>query len=103
VGNSTNNTDKTHTVYGKNGVTVHGKDGKSAVSLTTKNENGKETATLVFGKGADGKYIGAITGLADLDDKADGSSVANKNYVDDKVQSINGNRPFVYYLDGKKW
>lgn len=47
--------------------------------------------------------MGAITGLADLDDKADGSSVANKNYVDDKVQSINGNRPFVYYLDGKKW
>ncbi|OZN25118.1 hypothetical protein CFY87_05250 [Actinobacillus seminis] len=102
VGNSTNNTDKTHTVYGKNGVTVHGKDGKSAVSLTTKNENGKETATLAFSKGADGKYIGAITGLADLDDKSDGSSVANKNYVDDKVQSINGNRPFVYYLDGKK-
>lgn len=37
-----NGSDKTHTVYGKNGVTVYGKDGQSAVGLTTKNENGKK-------------------------------------------------------------
>lgn len=50
VGNSTNDTDKTHTVYGKNGVTVHGKDGKSAVSLTTKNENGKDSDPSFWNK-----------------------------------------------------
>ncbi|WP_336595882.1 YadA-like family protein [Actinobacillus seminis] len=107
--NSDTSSYKTHTHYGKDGLTVHGKDGTSAVSLTTKNDNGKETATLAFGKGADGKYIGAITGLADLDDKADDSSVANKNYVDtevkkldQKLSSANSNRPFDYYLDNKK-
>lgn len=100
----TNGSDKNHTVYGKNGLTVYGKDGQSAVSLTTKNENGKEAATLAFAKEADNKTgTGVITGLADLTDSSDASSAANKKYVDDKVQSINGNRPFDYYVDGKKW
>ncbi|WP_249963457.1 YadA-like family protein [Histophilus somni] len=87
VGDSSlNATDKTHTVYGKDGLTVHGKDVKDAISLkVTKDKDSKETATLAFGKDANGKYIGAITGLADLDDKADGSSVANKNYVDTQL------------------
>ncbi len=98
-----NGSDKTHTVYGKNGVTVYGKDGQSAVSLTTKNENGKDTATatLAFAKN-ENSGTGVITGLADLTDSSDASSAANKKYVDDKVQSINGNRPFDYYVDGKK-
>ncbi|WP_256692800.1 YadA-like family protein [Histophilus somni] len=109
------NGDKTHTVYGKDGLTVKGKDGSTeAISLkVTKDKDGKgkekEKATLSFGKGADGKYIGAITGLADLADGADGSSVANKNYVDtevkkldQKLSSANSNRPFDYYLDNEK-
>lgn len=50
----------------KTGVTVYGKDGQSAVSLTTKNENGKDTATLAFAKNENG--TGVITGLADLTD-----------------------------------
>lgn len=102
------NGDKTHAVYGKDGFTVKGKDskdGNDAISLkVTKDKDNKDIATLAFGKGADGKYIGAITGLADLDDKADGSSVANKNYVDtevkkldQKLSSANSNRPFDYY------
>ncbi|WP_256692757.1 YadA-like family protein [Histophilus somni] len=109
------NGDKTHTVYGKDGLTVKGKDGSTeAISLkVTKDKDGKgkekEKATLSFGKGADGKYIGAITGLADLADGADGSSVANKNYVDtevkkldQKLSSANSNRPFDYYLGDEK-
>ncbi|WP_249961243.1 YadA-like family protein [Histophilus somni] len=113
VGDSTNADDKTHAVYGKDGFTVKGKDGKDgkdAISLkVTKDKDGKETATLAFGKGADDKYIGAITGLADLDDGADGSSVVNKNFVkneveklDQKLSSANSNRPFDYYLDNEK-
>ncbi|THA21841.1 adhesin [Histophilus somni] len=104
------NGDKTHAVYGKDGFTVKGKDGKDAISLkVTKDKDGKETATLAFGKGTDGKGIGKITGLADLDDSADGSSVVNKNFVkneveklDQKLSSANSNKPFDYYLDNEK-
>ncbi|MFD0965601.1 YadA-like family protein [Seminibacterium arietis] len=97
--------DKTNTTYAKNGLTVHGKDGKEAVSLTTTHKDGKDTATLAFAKDGD-KATGVITGLKDLDDKADGSSAANKNYVDSKLEKAlsdaAGNRPFDYYLDDVK-
>ncbi|MFY1028349.1 hypothetical protein ACE4RU_11750, partial [Actinobacillus seminis] len=76
-------------------------------SLTTKNEDGKDTATLAFAKnGTDDKSgTGKITGLADITDK-DGRDVAtNKGYVDDllaksnnKVEDIDANRPFVFML-----
>uniref|UniRef100_Q0I3Z2 Uncharacterized protein n=1 Tax=Histophilus somni (strain 129Pt) TaxID=205914 RepID=Q0I3Z2_HISS1 len=110
VGDSTNADDKTHAVYGKDGFTVKGKDGSTeAISLKVTEKDGKETATLAFGKDANGKYIGAITGLADLDDGADGSSVVNKNFVkneveklDQKLSSANTNKPFDYYLDNEK-
>ncbi|WP_075321876.1 YadA-like family protein [Histophilus somni] len=106
------NDDKTHTVYGKDGLTVHGKDGKSAVSLKVKNENGKGTATLEFSKD-DEKGTGAITGLKDLDEKSTGDMAANKNYVDtkfgevdkkleEKIASANSNRPFDYYAGEEK-
>ncbi|QQF66199.1 hypothetical protein JFL60_02735 [Histophilus somni] len=42
------NGDKTHAVYGKDGFTVKGKDGQSAVSLKVKNASGKDTATLAI-------------------------------------------------------
>ncbi|MDY4280169.1 MAG: hypothetical protein SOX56_03680, partial [[Pasteurella] mairii] len=101
------NGDKTHATYGKNGLTVYGKDGQSAVSLTTKNTNGKDAATLEFAKGEDGQAgTGAITGLKDLEANADGSSAANKNYVDAQLSSaleeVAGNRPFDYYLNDIK-
>uniref|UniRef100_Q0I2H0 Autotransporter adhesin n=1 Tax=Histophilus somni (strain 129Pt) TaxID=205914 RepID=Q0I2H0_HISS1 len=84
------NGDKTHAVYGKDGFTVKGKDGSTeAISLKVTEKDGKETATLAFGKGTDGKGTGVITGLADLTKDSDGTSVANKNYVDEKVESIN--------------
>ncbi|SUB34601.1 autotransporter adhesin [[Pasteurella] mairii] len=99
--------DKTHATYGKNGLTIHGKDGQSAVSLTTENTHGKEAATLEFAKGEDGKAgTGAITGLKDLEASSDGSSAANKNYVDAQLSSaleeVAGNRPFDYYLNDIK-
>ncbi|SUB34685.1 autotransporter adhesin [[Pasteurella] mairii] len=101
------NGDKTHATYGKNGLTIHGKDGESAVSLTTKNTNGKDAATLAFAKGEDGKAgTGTILGLKDLEANADGSSAANKNYVDAQLNSaleeVAGNRPFDYYLNDIK-
>ncbi|OZN24036.1 hypothetical protein CFY87_11300, partial [Actinobacillus seminis] len=107
VGDKNYDADKTHSVYGKEGLTIHGKDGKSAVSLTTKNDNGKDAATLAFAKGEDGQAgTGAITGLKDLEANADGSSAANKNYVDNQLSSaleeVAGNRPFDYYLNDIK-
>ncbi|WP_249963344.1 YadA-like family protein [Histophilus somni] len=86
------NGDKTHAVYGKDGFTVKGKDGSTeAISLKVTEKDGKETATLAFGKDANGKYIGAITGLADLADGDDGSSVVNKNYVDENNDKLKNN------------
>ncbi|THA21563.1 adhesin, partial [Histophilus somni] len=41
---------------------------------------------------------GVITGLKDLDATADGSSAANKNYVDEKVSDLDSNRPFDFYI-----
>ncbi|WP_075321703.1 YadA-like family protein [Histophilus somni] len=100
--------DGTHATYDKNGLTIAGQDGQSAVSLTTKNDNGKDTATLAFAtNGTDDKKSGTgkITGLADVTDK-DGRDVAtNKGYVDDllaksnhKLEDIDANRPFVFML-----
>lgn len=47
-----------------------------------------------------------ITGLKDLEANADGSSAANKNYVDNQLRSaleeVAGNRPFDYYLNDIK-
>ncbi|WP_205703268.1 hypothetical protein, partial [Histophilus somni] len=37
-------------------------------------------------------------GLKDLDATADGSSAANKNYVDEKVSDLDSNRPFDFYI-----
>uniref|UniRef100_Q0I550 Uncharacterized protein n=1 Tax=Histophilus somni (strain 129Pt) TaxID=205914 RepID=Q0I550_HISS1 len=92
VGNPSG-TDQSNTHYGKDGMTVKDKDGKDAVSLKMKmsEKNGKSVPTLEFAKGADGKSgTGTITGLADIKpDETDGSLVANKNYVDEKVESIN--------------
>ncbi|TDF37845.1 hypothetical protein E1290_07530 [Histophilus somni] len=84
-----------------NEIALKGKDGQSAVSLKVEEKDGKNTATLAFAKNGN-SGTGVITGLADLTDSSDASSAANKKYVDDKVQSINGNRPFDYYVDGKK-
>ncbi|WP_249961356.1 YadA-like family protein [Histophilus somni] len=103
VGNPSG-TDKSNTHYGKDGMTVKGKDGKDAVSLKMSEKNGKSVPTLEFAKVADGKGTGAITGVADLTEDADGTSVANKNYVDEKVKSLDGNRPFDYYIkEGDKY
>ncbi|WP_249961558.1 YadA-like family protein [Histophilus somni] len=117
------NGDKTHTVYGKNGLTVKGKDGsKEVVSLkvadgeNSQGNNGGngQSATLAFAKigngsgagtGADAKGTGTgkITGLADIKpDEKDGTLAANKNYVDEKVSDLNNNRPFDFYLNGEK-
>ncbi|WWO73214.1 YadA-like family protein [Histophilus somni] len=106
------NGDKTHAVYDKDGLTVHGKDGQSAVSLKVKNENVKGTATLEFAKDGE-KGTGAITGLKDFDEKSTGDMAANKNYVDEKfgevdkkldekIASANSNRPFDYYAGEEK-
>lgn len=86
------NGDKTHTVYGKDGLIVNDKDGKEAVSLKVANgqDGNAQSATLTFAKGADGKSgTGVITGLADLADDADGTSATNKNHVDGKVSDLN--------------
>ncbi|WP_249960688.1 YadA-like family protein [Histophilus somni] len=103
VGDSTKDGDKTHAVYGKTGFSVKGKDASSEiVSLKVADgENGQDGkgATLAFAKGADGKSgTGTITGLKDLDATSDGSSAANKNYVDEKVSDLDSNRPFDFYI-----
>ncbi|WP_218637828.1 YadA-like family protein [Histophilus somni] len=117
------NGDKTHTVYGKDGLTVKGKDSsKEVVSLkvadgeNSQGNNGGngQSATLAFAKigngsgagtGADAKGTGTgkITGLADIKpDEKDGTLATNKNYVDGKVSDLNNNRPFDFYLNGEK-
>ncbi|WP_168693926.1 hypothetical protein, partial [Histophilus somni] len=67
-------------------VAIKDKAGKDVVSLKVADgEDGQDGkgATLAFAKGTDGKSgTGVITGLKDLDATADGSSAANKNYVD---------------------
>ncbi|WP_178384938.1 YadA C-terminal domain-containing protein, partial [Histophilus somni] len=78
------------------------KAGKDVVSLKVADgEDGQDGkgATLAFAKGTDGKSgTGVITGLKDLDATADGSSAANKNYVDEKVSDLDSNRPFNFYI-----
>ncbi|WP_249963704.1 YadA-like family protein [Histophilus somni] len=100
--NGDTSSNKTHTVYDKDGLAVHGKDGKNAVSLKVADgENGQDGkgATLAFAKGTDGKLgTGEITGLKDLTEEADGSSAVNKNYVDGKVSDLDSNRPFNFYI-----
>ncbi|QQF83770.1 hypothetical protein [Histophilus somni] len=56
-------------------------------------------------KDTDGKKIGSgkITGLADIKEgEKDGTIAVNKNYVDGKVEDLNNNRPFDFYLDKEK-
>uniref|UniRef100_Q0I4Z9 Autotransporter adhesin n=1 Tax=Histophilus somni (strain 129Pt) TaxID=205914 RepID=Q0I4Z9_HISS1 len=91
-----------HTTEVKAGeVAIKDKAGKDVVSLkVAKGEDGQDGkgATLAFAKGADDKGTGTITGLKDLDATADGSSAANKNYVDEKVSDLDSNRPFDFYI-----
>ncbi|WP_406812310.1 YadA-like family protein [Histophilus somni] len=92
-----------HTTEVKAGeVAIKDKSGQEIVSLKiAKGEDGQDGkgATLAFAKGTDGKSgTGTITGLKDLDATADGSSAANKNYVDEKVSDLDSNRPFDFYI-----
>ncbi|QQF90268.1 hypothetical protein JFL57_05795 [Histophilus somni] len=92
-----------HTTEVKAGeVAIKDKSGQEIVSLkVAEGENGQDGkgATLAFAKGTDGKSgTGVITGLKDLDATADGSSAANKNYVDEKVSDLDSNRPFDFYI-----
>ncbi|WP_075291764.1 YadA-like family protein [Histophilus somni] len=92
-----------HTTEVKAGeVAIKDKAGKDVVSLKVADgEDGQDGkgATLAFAKGTDGKSgTGVITGLKDLDATADGSSAANKNYVDEKVSDLDSNRPFNFYI-----
>ncbi|WP_160441941.1 YadA-like family protein [Glaesserella parasuis] len=81
---------KAEATYGKDGLTVKGADGNDAISLTNKaGANNTTTPALEFAKGADGKGTGAISGLKDIDPSdTDGSKATNKNYVDDKFNSL---------------
>ncbi|MDO9663952.1 YadA-like family protein [Glaesserella parasuis] len=81
---------KAEATYGKDGLTVKGADGNNAISLTNKTDaNNTTTPALEFAKGADGKGTGAISGLKDIDPSdTDGSKATNKNYVDDKFNSL---------------
>ncbi|MDG6308671.1 YadA-like family protein [Glaesserella parasuis] len=81
---------KAEATYGKDGLTVKGADGNDAISLTNKTDaNNTTTPALEFAKGADGKGTGAISGLKDIDPSdTDGSKATNKNYVDDKFNSL---------------
>uniref|UniRef100_Q0I566 Autotransporter adhesin n=1 Tax=Histophilus somni (strain 129Pt) TaxID=205914 RepID=Q0I566_HISS1 len=88
-------------------VAIKDKAGKDVVSLkVAKGEDGQDGkgATLAFTKGADDKGTGTITGLKDLDATSDGTSAANKNYVDEKVSDLDSNRPFNFYIqEGKEY
>ena len=92
---------------GKDAITLNGKDGTITTDKVT--VDGKNGTVTVDGITINGKD-GAITGIKDLDDDADGTSVVNKNYVDNKVagldeklDAVDKNRPFEYYdNDGNK-
>ncbi|THA21261.1 hypothetical protein E5361_07005 [Histophilus somni] len=88
-------------------IAIKDKVGKDVVSLkVAEGENGQDGkgATLAFAKGADDKGTGTITGLKDLDATSDGTSAANKNYVDEKVSDLDSNRPFNFYIqEGKEY
>ncbi|OZN24086.1 hypothetical protein CFY87_10810, partial [Actinobacillus seminis] len=89
-------------------VAIKDKSAQEIVSLKVADgENGQDGkgATLAFAKGTDGKSgTGTITGLKDLDATSDGTSAANKNYVDEKVSDLDSNRPFDFYIkEGKDY
>ena len=92
---------------GKDAITLNGKDGTITTDKVT--VDGKNGTVTVDGITINGKD-GAITGIKDLDNDADGTSVVNKNYVDNKVagfdeklDAVDKNRPFEYYdNDGNK-
>ncbi|MSN97187.1 hypothetical protein F1B92_08455, partial [Campylobacter sp. FMV-PI01] len=67
-------------------------------------EPGKGPSIAFSAKKKDNNTVGfgEITGLRDLNASSDGTSAANKNYVDSQVKAINNNRPFEYYLDNDK-
>ncbi|THA44659.1 hypothetical protein E5429_05040 [Histophilus somni] len=96
-----------HTTEVKAGeVAIKDKSGQEIVSLkVAEGENGQDGkgATLAFAK--DGENgTGVIMGLKDLDATADGSSAANKNYVDEKMSDLDSNRPFDFYIqEGKEY
>ncbi|ACA32034.1 hypothetical protein BTV20_09625 [Histophilus somni] len=96
-----------HTTEVKAGeVAIKDKSGQEIVSLkVAEGENGQDGkgATLAFAK--DGENgTGVIMGLKDLDATADGSSAANKNYVDEKMSDLDSNRPFNFYIqEGKEY
>ncbi|NBI39929.1 hypothetical protein GVX86_00230 [[Haemophilus] felis] len=82
-------------------ASLKGADGTNGASLELTNAKGDKAISINAGDGTNGASVdlggnGKLTGLADLEDGADGTSATNKNYVDEKLAALGSNKPFEY-------